>query len=67
MPDITMCKNDNCPLGVSCYRYNATPSQHIQSYAKFEPIIDEVLDEIECKMYLETPNNEKSDIVRLCG
>ena len=62
-----MCKNDNCPLGVSCYRYNANPSQYLQSYAKFEPIIDEVLDEIECKMYLETPNNEKSDIVKLWG
>ena len=66
MPDITMCKNDNCPLTVSCYRYNAKPSQ-LQSYDYFEPIIDEVLDEIECKMYLETPNNEKSDIVKLWG
>jgi hypothetical protein len=51
MPDITMCKNDKCPLGVSCYRYNATPSQY-QSYAMFEPAIDEELDEIECKMFL---------------
>jgi hypothetical protein len=66
MPDITMCKNDNCPLTVSCYRYNAKPSQ-LQSYAKFEPKIDEVLDEIECKMYLEMPNNKKSDIVKLWG
>ena len=67
MPDITMCKNDNCPLTVSCYRYNATPSQRLQSYDYFEPIIDEVLDEVECKMYLETPNDEKSDIVKLWG
>ena len=34
---------------------------------KFEPQIDEVLDEVECKMYLETPNNEKSDVVKLWG
>jgi hypothetical protein len=45
----------------------APPSQYQQSYAKFEPQIDEVLDEIDCKMYLEMPNNEKSDVVRLWG
>jgi hypothetical protein len=66
MPDITMCKNDNCPLTVSCYRYNAKPSQ-LQSYAMFEPQINDVLDDVECKMYLETPNNKKSDIVKLWG
>jgi hypothetical protein len=26
-----------------------------------------VCDEVECKMYLETPNSEKSDVVRLWG
>jgi len=25
------------------------------------------LDEVECKMYLETQNSEKSDVVRLFG
>mgnify|MGYP003403482642 len=67
MPDITMCKNDNCPLGVSCYRYNANPSKILQSYAMFEPQINDVLDDVECKMYLEMPNNKKSDIVKLWG
>jgi len=67
MPDITMCTNEDCPLSYSCWRFNCPPSQYNQSYAKFEPQIDEVLDEVECKMYLETPNNEKSVIVRLFG
>ena len=62
-----MCKNDNCPLTVSCYRYNANPSKILQSYAMFEPQINDVLDDVECKMYLETPNSEKSDIVKLWG
>ena len=67
MPDITMCTNEDCPLSYSCWRFNCPPSQYQQSYAKFEPKIDEVLDEIECKMFLETPNSEKSDVVRLFG
>jgi len=33
----------------------------------FEPQINDVLDDVECKMYLETPNSEKSDIVKLWG
>ena len=67
MPDITKCTNVQCPLTVSCYRFTSKPSEYNQSYAMFEPIIDEVLDEVECKMYLETPNDEKSDIVKLWG
>ena len=67
MPDITMCTNEDCPLSYSCWRFNCPPSQYAQSYHKFEPQIDEVLDEVECKMYLETPDSEKSDVVRLWG
>jgi hypothetical protein len=67
MPDIIMCNNQDCPLSYSCWRFNCPPSQHQQSYQKFEPQIDEVLGEVECKMYLETPNSENSDIVRLFG
>lgn len=67
MPDITMYTNEDCPLSYSCWRFNCPPSQYQQSYSKFEPTIDEVLDEVECKMYLETPNSEKSDVVRLFG
>ena len=67
MPDITMCTNKDCPLSYSCWRFNCTPNKYRQSYAKFEPKIDEVLYKIECKFYLETPNSEKSDVVRLWG
>jgi len=31
MPDITMCKNDQCPLKDKCYRFTAKPSMR-QSY-----------------------------------
>jgi len=48
MPDTTLCVNKECPLAVSCYRFNCTPSQTGQSYARFEPI-----SELECAYYLE--------------
>ncbi len=35
MPDISMCKNDTCPLKKSCYRFMATPGMR-QSYSVFE-------------------------------
>lgn len=31
MPDITMCKGEECPLKETCYRYIATPTIN-QSY-----------------------------------
>ena len=67
MSDITMCTNEDCPLSYSCWRFNCHQSLYAQSYHRFEPQIDDVLDEVECKMYLETPNSEKSDVVRLWG
>jgi hypothetical protein len=35
MPDITMCKNNNCPMKNDCYRYTAIPNAY-QSYSLFE-------------------------------
>ncbi len=35
MPDISMCKNFQCPLKDNCYRYVAKPSFH-QTYTYFE-------------------------------
>lgn len=32
MPDIAMCKGDNCPLKRTCYRFTAKPSEYLQSY-----------------------------------
>ena len=38
MPDITMCKGDNCPIKETCYRFAATPSKWRQSYFAETPI-----------------------------
>lgn len=34
MPDMTMCRNETCPLKWDCYRYCAMPDD-IQSFACF--------------------------------
>jgi hypothetical protein len=39
MPDISMCKNENCIKKESCYRFNAIPSRY-QSFADFDYEID---------------------------
>jgi hypothetical protein len=31
-----MCDNKDCPLRESCYRFTATPSKYMQTYADFE-------------------------------
>jgi len=36
MPDISMCKNKECPSREKCYRYMAIPSDIWQSYADFK-------------------------------
>lgn len=36
MPDISMCKNTECPLKDTCYRFTATPSEPVQSYSDFK-------------------------------
>lgn len=37
MPDISMCRNEQCPKHKYCYRFNATPDRHMQAYADFKP------------------------------
>ena len=37
MPDISMCQNEECPLRKKCYRYTATPNEHLQAYGWFKP------------------------------
>lgn len=32
MPDITMCRNKDCPSSLTCYRFVARPSRFRQSY-----------------------------------
>jgi len=40
MPDITMCKNDVCPLRERCYRFRALPKQYGQEFWRFEPVLE---------------------------
>lgn len=32
MADITMCKEETCPLKMKCFRYRATPDPYWQAY-----------------------------------
>lgn len=36
MPDISMCKNETCPLRKTCYRFMAKPSPWRQAYGEFK-------------------------------
>lgn len=36
MPDITMCRNDQCPMKMNCYRHQAIPNKW-QSYTYYSP------------------------------
>lgn len=49
MPDIAMCDNKDCPLRESCYRFTATPSKYMQTYADFEFTTKD--DTTECEYY----------------
>jgi hypothetical protein len=60
MPDFSMCDNEECPLSYSCWQFNCPPKEHQQPYTKFEPQIDEVLDEVKCKMYLDFPDTKQN-------
>ena len=45
MPDISMCKGEDCLLKNECYRYTATPSEY-QSYFVDPPYIED-----ECEFF----------------
>ena len=54
MPDITMCRNEYCPLRFNCYRFTANATDR-QSYAGFEPkrntnLFGQV--EVDCDYYI---------------
>ena len=42
MPDISLCKNEQCPSKDYCYRFTATPTPKRQSYTGFTIESDEV-------------------------
>lgn len=37
MPDISLCRNNECPSRDTCYRYRAKPSEFMQAYGDFKP------------------------------
>jgi hypothetical protein len=38
MPDVAMCKGQDCPRALNCYRFTAKPSEFRQSYFVKAPI-----------------------------
>ena len=55
MPDITMCTNRECPQADNGWRFGCPPSQHLQSYCRFEPEQDDE-DDFKCSNKIEYPN-----------
>lgn len=53
MADITMCKGQDCPLKLSCYRHNATKGM-LQSYFMSPPFKDGV-----CSHYWEDKEKQR--------
>jgi len=53
MPDITICKNNVCPLSDNCYRYKATPLKYGQSYSLFRFKVNPNTNTSTCKFYIE--------------
>ena len=64
MPDISMCRNESCPLKEGCYRYTATPS-FWQSYSSFQYKIKENEEDteiiVECKGFWDNKEYKNED------
>lgn len=56
MPDITMCKDDECPSAENCYRFIATPSKVWQSYFAKSP---RTPDAPRCLYFMDTSVNDR--------
>ena len=53
MPDLTICSNSECQFNEFCYRYKAKPSEHVQSYCRFEPQDDK------CEFFVQIIDDSK--------
>jgi len=53
MPDLTLCTNSDCKFTEFCFRYKATPSEHVQSYCRFEPQDDH------CEFFIQVIDEPK--------
>jgi len=56
MPDISMCKDHECPSRMICYRYRAKPS-NFQSYAGFKH------EGLQCVSYISVSGRWDSELV----
>lgn len=56
MPDITMCKGEECPLKWNCYRHNAKHSPLYQSFFIGTPYDKEKQN---CKYFWQDERTEK--------
>ena len=55
MIDITKCRDEECPLKESCYRFTAPYNEYGQSYFMDSPrVIHEEEGPVECDYYWET-------------
>lgn len=61
MPDITMCKDIECPYNKSCYRFTAKPNKYRQSYFKESPRQQENGRKDWCDKYWLNKNSELKD------
>lgn len=57
MPDITMCRNDECPLKEKCYRFIAEPNYR-QSYSYFAFDFNLETEEFECEFFYPVKEKE---------
>ncbi len=63
MADITMCKNEKCPLKYNCQRYKAAPNEYRQSYSEFKPKLNSV-NKIVCSYFWEDGNEYPTRYVK---
>lgn len=60
MADITKCRDEECPLKESCYRFTATANEYRQAYFSKSPrVIHKEEGPVECDMYWKNNKTEK--------
>ena len=59
MPDITMCKDEQCPKKEQCHRFTAKPDEYAQSYFMQTPRKGK-----ECVYYWPNKKDESNTRVR---
>lgn len=63
MADISMCKGvQDCPLCEKCYRQNATPAPHWQTWVMIPPALQMDNGWWECDMYWEQRSMDEGTV-----